>query len=228
MLRRRTAGVLLVTAALACGCTTSPDAGGPLPDGTQLVSAAAASFDALYSVGFDFTVSGTIPGLNVREVKGQANRAGLASGQADVQDSADRFELTFLVSGPTLYLTGQRGNQSEEPVPAWYSPGELLDPSHGVSRLLKGATGLKTETSENVQGVWAYRVTGELPRAVVSSVVPGIQTDVDVKFWVTESLPRELVRVWMQVPPPQPNEGAVMLELALSDVNVPVIMPPSR
>ncbi|GLY68192.1 LppX_LprAFG lipoprotein [Amycolatopsis taiwanensis] len=215
---RRIAGVLLAAAALATGCGPSPDTSG-LPDGTQLVSAAGASLDQVRTVRFDFDVSGTIPGLDVRAVSGQASRDGSASGKADVQDTVNRFETTFAINGPTLYLTDQHGNRTERPVPAGYNPAVVLDPSRGLPRLLTEATGLKTETKEDVQGVQAYRVTGELAGNVVSSVVPQIHSDVDVKFWVTQSEPRELVRVWMQVPPQQPNEGAVMLQLALSDMS---------
>jgi lipoprotein LprG len=230
MLRRVTAGVLLLILALASGCASTPDTRGPLPDASELLSAAATSFAALRSVRFDVTVSGTIPGLDIREVKGQASRDGglygTASGQADMQESTNRFGLTFLLSGDRLSLIGQQGLRREEPIPAEYNPAVLLDPARGLPRLLQGASELKTETKEDVKGVETYRVTGELARDVVSAVVPAIQSDVDVKFWVTQSEPRNLVRVWMQVPPRQPNEGAVMLELGLSDVNVPVSMVP--
>jgi lipoprotein LprG len=218
----RTRGVLLLILALVCGCEASPDTSGPLPSARDLVSAAEASFDILLTVRYELNVSGTIPGLDVREVDGQASRGGLASGHADVQQGTTRFQMTFLVDGPTLYLTDQQGNRTQRPVPAAYAPGVLLDPSRGVPRLLSGATELKTETREDVKGVRTYRITGDLARAVVSSVVPAIQADVSVKFWVTQSEPRQLVRVWMQVPPQQPNEGAVMLELGLSDVNAPM------
>lgn len=219
---RRTAGVLLLTLALLCGCEASPDTSGPLPSGSDLVSAAVASFDTLRTVRYELNVSGTIPGLDVREVDGQASRGGLAFGHADVQQAATRFQVTFLVNGQTMYLTDQHGNQTQHPVPAAYGPGVLLDPSRGLPRLLSGATELKTETREDVKGVQTYRITGGIARSVVSSVVPAIQADVDVKFWVTRSEPHELVRVWMQVPPQQPNEGAVMLELGLSDVDAPM------
>ena len=66
------------------------------------------------------------------------------------------------------------------------------------------------------------RVAAKIPKGVISSVVPGIKSDVDVKFWVDQAESHQLMRVWMQVPPSQPNEGAVMLELALSKQNVPV------
>lgn len=214
---RRIAGVLLAATALATGCGPSPDMSG-LPDGARLISAAAADLDQAHAVRFDFDISGTIPGLDVRQVTGQANRDGSASGKADVQESENRFQTTFAIDGPTLSLTDQHGNWTERPVPAGYDPALVLDASRGLPRLLRKATGLKTEIQEDVQGVQAYRVTGELAGNIVATVVPQIRSDVDVKFWVTESEPRELVRVWMQVPPLQPNEGAVMLQLALSEV----------
>ncbi|WP_091517226.1 LppX_LprAFG lipoprotein [Amycolatopsis sacchari] len=227
---RRTASVLVLVLALACGCAGSPDTSGPLPDGPGLVSAAAATMGQITSIQFDLGVSGSIPGLDIREVKGWASRDGgphgSAIGQADMQETTNRFELRYEINGDELVLTDQRGQQTREPVPAEYAPAGLL--SQGLPRLLTSATGLKTETKEDVKGVETYRVTGELAKDVVSSVLPQIQSDVDVKFWVTRSEPRTLVRVWMQVPPRQPNEGAVMLELGLSGVNSPPSTTPSR
>ena len=220
MLRGRTAGVLVLVLALTCGCTASPDTRGPLPDATSLVTAAAAGFDQVREFQFDVNVSGTIPGLAIREVKGQASRTGgpygSAGGQADMQETTKRFELTFAIVGDRLRLTDQKGVQTEEPVPAHYNPAALLDPVNGLPKLLRSTTGLETETKEDVMGIETYRVTGELAKDAVASVVPAIQSEVDVKFWVTRSEPRTLVRVWMQMPPRQPNEGAVMLELGLS------------
>ncbi|GHF24233.1 lipoprotein [Amycolatopsis deserti] len=224
MLRRRTAGVLALVLALSSACSAAPEE--PLPDGRALVDAAETSLNGIRSVRFDFSVSSTIPGLDIREVKGQASRDGgphgTAIGQADVQASADRFELDYVLVGETLFLTDTKGQQRQVPVPADYNPMTLLDPERGLPRLMSDATALKTETKENVLGVEAYRVTGELARDVITSVIPGIQADVDIKFWVTKAEPRNLVRVWIQVPPRQPNEGAIQLELALSDQNVPV------
>ncbi|HJQ46176.1 MAG TPA: LppX_LprAFG lipoprotein [Amycolatopsis sp.] len=220
MLRRGTAGVLLLLLALICGCSASPDTRGPLPDASSLVTAAAAQVDQVRAFRFDVSVSGMIPGLDIREVKGQAARDGgpygSATGQADMQESLNRFELTFAITGDKLRLTNAKGVQTEQPVPAQYNPVALLDPAKGLPNLLRSTTDLKTETKEDVKGVETYRVTGELARDAVTGLVPAIQSDVDVKFWVTQAEPRTLVRVWIQVPPRQPNEGAVMLEFALS------------
>lgn len=225
MLRRSTAGVLVLILALACGCSASPDTRGPLPDAGALVNAAAATLGSISSVRFDFSISGIIPGLDVREVKGWVSRAGgpagSATGQADMQESTNRFELSYQINGDQLVLTDQHGTRTQEPVPAEYRPSVLLAEGRGLPKLLTGATGLRTETKEDVQGVETYRVTGDLGKDVISSVLPQIQSDVDVKFWVTQNEPRMLVRVWLQVPPRQPNEGAVMLELGLSGVDTP-------
>jgi lipoprotein LprG len=148
-------------------------------------------------------------------------------GQADMQESTNRFELSFQIAGDKLLLTNQHGVQTEAPVPAYYNPVALLGPDTGLPKLLKSATGLATEAKEDVKGVATYRMAGKLAEKVVSSVLPGIQSDVDVKFWVTQSEPRNLVRVWMQVPPRQANEGAVMIELALSSTNSPTRVTPA-
>ncbi|WP_236795981.1 LppX_LprAFG lipoprotein [Amycolatopsis sp. GM8] len=225
MLRRRTAGVFLLILALASGCSSSPDTRGPLPDANQLVSAAASTFAGVRSMKYDFSISGSVPGLDIREVQGWASReggpAGTAVGQADMQESANRFELTYEIDGDQLILTDKHGTRTQEPVPAEYNPAKLLAQGQGLSKLLTSATGLKTETKEDVEGVETYRVTGELSREVITSVLPQVWAGVDVKFWVTQAEPRNLVRVWIQVPPRQPNEGAVMLELGLSALNSP-------
>ncbi|MFD2397088.1 LppX_LprAFG lipoprotein [Prauserella oleivorans] len=107
-------------------------------------------------------------------------------------------------------------------MPAQFSPARLLDPERGLRQLLTKATALETESREELQGVPAYRINGELSHAAVSALVPGIHDAVDVKFWVSENPRRDLLRLWVQVPPRQPNEGSVMLELALTDHNKPV------
>ncbi|PXY37449.1 LppX_LprAFG lipoprotein [Prauserella flavalba] len=219
--------ILLAVLALGLltGCT-SPDTSGPLPDGATLVDDSAKALRDLESVRFDFRVSGAIPGLSIRAVDGVAQRSdgryGYARGDADVQRHTDRAQYEYLLAGDRLRLTDRDGDQVEQAVPEQFVPARILDPKHGLYQLLTHATALKTETSEELDDVTAYRVNGELPRKVVSQLVPGIQADVDVKFWVSEQPNRNLLRLWIQVPPRQKNEGSVMLELALSDHNRPV------
>ncbi|WP_216214458.1 LppX_LprAFG lipoprotein [Amycolatopsis aidingensis] len=226
MLCRRTALVIALALGLLAGCTSSPDTTGPLPEPKGLVSAAADRLAELRSVRFSLGLSGTVPGLNIRSMEGAASVAGgefgWASGTADVQDELERTEYEFLLQGDTLYLTDKEGTRHERPVPTRYAPASVLAPETGIRRLLTSATELETEGKEELDEVEAFRVAGAVRREVISALVPGIQSDVDVKFWVTTAQPRDLVRVWMQIPPRKPNEGAVMLELSLTGHNTPV------
>jgi lipoprotein LprG len=227
MLFRRSVLAVLVVGLLG-GCA-SPSDSGSLPDGPGLVTASAQALNVLRSVRFTLGVSGTIPGLPVRQIDGDTTLDGgpdgTAKGHADMQLAMDRFQVDYVLRDDKLYLTHTDGTKQEIPAQPEFLPSALLKPSGGLHRLLTGATQLKTEIQEKLGKVTTFRVAAELPKAVVSSVIPGIQSNVDVKFWVDQAEPHQLMRVWMQVPPIQANEGAVMLELALSNQNVPVTVP---
>lgn len=226
MFSRRIALVTVLALGLTGACTPAPDTTGPLPDGRQLVTEAAESVAQLRSVRFTFGASGTVPGLDVREVTGRAvvngSRYGWARGEADLQRLTEREQVDFLLEGETVRLTDERGDTTERPVPAPYYPAAILDPDHGLAGLMADTTELETEGKEDLGEVSTFRINGSVAADVISQLVPGIQSDVDVKFWVSRQQPRDLVRLWMQIPPRQPNEGAVMLELELSEHNAPV------
>jgi lipoprotein LprG len=226
MLCRRIALVAVLALGLTGACSPAPDTTGPLPDGSQLVTEAAESLTKLRSVRFAFGTSGTVPGLDIREITGHAvvdgSRFGWARGEADLQRATEREQVDFLLQGESVRLTDEQGDTTERPVPAPYYPAAILDADHGLAELMRRATGVETEGKEDLGEVQAFRINGSVPAEVVSMLVPGIQSAVDVKFWVSRQQPHELVRLWMQIPPLQPKQGAVMLELALSEHNVPV------
>lgn len=220
---RRTALSLVLALAALGGCTTSPDTSGPLPRADHLLDASAEAMAGLRSVNFTFNVSGAVPGLSVREVEGVARREpepyGYARGAADVQQGTNRRQYRFVVTGETLTLEGADGETVNKTVPQPFNPARLLDPENGLRSLLTEATNLRTEGREELHDVPTYRVDGKLPQQVISTLVSGIHADVDVKFWVRQDPSRSLMRMWVQVPPRQQNEGAVMLELALTNHN---------
>jgi lipoprotein LprG len=230
MLSRRLVVAVFLVVGLLGGCSSSTDAGGPLPDGPALVTASAKALAGLRSVRFTLGVSGDLPGLPIRQVQGDAtldgSPQGTAKGRADVQETVNRFQFDYVLDGDKVYVTEKDGKHQEFPAPPEFTPAALLRPDGGLYRLLSNATDLKTEIEEKLNGVETYRVGGKLSKAVISSVVPGIQSDVDVKFWVEQAATRRLMRVWIQIPPIKPNEGAIMLELALSNLNVPVTITP--
>jgi lipoprotein LprG len=194
------------------------------------VAASAKALAGLRSVRFTLGVSGDVPGLPIRQIAGDAtldgSPQGTAKGRADVQESVNRFQLDYVLEGDKLYVTDKNGKHQEFPAPAVFTPAALLRTGGGLYRLLTKATDMQTEIEEKVNGVDTYRVGAKLSKAVISSVVPGIQSDVDIKFWVEKAATRRLMRVWLQIPPAKPNEGAIMLELALSNLNVPVTVTP--
>ncbi|MCU1682982.1 MAG: hypothetical protein JWQ81_3721 [Amycolatopsis sp.] len=231
MLRRRSALAVLLVVGLLGGCSSSQlDTSGPLPDGHGLVTESANALTGLRSVRFTFSSSGVIPGLPIRQVEGDATLdggpGGAAKGQADMQESINRFQLTYVLTGNKLYLTPKSGPVETVPAPAGFTPASLLEPDGALHKLLTSATGMQTEASELLGSVQTYRVAAKVSKAVISSIIPGIQSDVDVKFWVAENAPKELMRMWVQIPPVESNEGATMLELALSNHNVPVTVTP--
>lgn len=216
MLFRSVALVLLTVGALA-GCTARGD-DETLPAARPLAGAAADALADLGSVRFQLKVTGVVPGIAVREVTGVARTegAGSAQGDADVQWPDERIQYEFALSGKEVALDD--GDQlSTVDLPARLTPVRLLDDEHGLGLLLDRAARLRTETREEVDGVSAYRIDGVLRREAIATVVPGIHADVAVKFWVAEGGKRNLVRLWIQVPPRKENEGAAMLELGLSD-----------
>lgn len=214
---RRALPVLVLTLGLVGACSASPDTSGPLPGGADLAGSAAEALKDLRSTHFRLGLSGMVPGLPIRSIEGTANRDGTSAGHADVQESAEKFgDVTYTVAGRVATVSGKTAPPRTLAVPAEYDPATLLDPDKGLRRMLLAATGVTTEASEPLDKVDAYRLTGKLAGPVISEVVPGITADVDVKFWVREAGPHDLMRVWMQVPPYKPSEGAVMLELSLS------------
>jgi lipoprotein LprG len=230
MVRRRFFPVVLVLLGLLSSCT-SPES--DLPDGPSLVAASAAALDGLHTVRFRLSVTGVVPGLDVNEVDGQATRDqgpnGAAQGQADVQEPADRFTAGYTLVGDRLYLTDKHGVRRTAPVDPGFTPAAMLDPQRGLRRLLTGATNVRSERSESLDKVDTYRVGGKVGRDVISALVPGIRSDVDVKFWVRRDGDHELMRIWMQVPAQERTAGATWLELALSEHNAPLTIaaPPS-
>ncbi|MEC3980621.1 LppX_LprAFG lipoprotein [Amycolatopsis sp. H20-H5] len=226
MHRRRSVLAVLLTAGLLGGCTGSPDTSGPLPAGPELVNAVAETLLSLRSVHFTLGVSGGIDGLPIPQMDGDATldggKFGSAQGHADVQPGDTRVKLQYVLRGDEVTTTDTNGMLATLPVSEGYNPRAMLGPGGSLRRLVAGATGLRTEGRERVQGVEAYRVGGTVPAAVISGVAAGIRSEVVVKIWVSQAEPRQVMRLWIQVPPTKDHVAAVMLELALTRQNVPV------
>jgi len=208
--------VLVLVLLLAAGCTGLPDTRGPFPPGAELVSEAAKSFASVRGVHFAAGVNGVLPGFPLRQIEGDATLGdgGSATGTADVQDdNAGGGHLKFHFTVKDGQVMTDLGAGA---LPGAYAVGAFLGPAGGLKRLLDGVTDAKTEGRENVDGASALRVGGRVPAAVAHGVLAQVDADLNVKVWVSDTLPRRFVRLWAQIPPPGDHLSPVMIELSLT------------
>lgn len=244
---RRILVVITAVLLLVAGCTSSPEAPESDPPGASLVRDASAALRDVTSVRFDLRTQGALAGFPIRSIEGVATRAGWARGEVDLQLPDGRMQYEYELgdrpetspSGAptstardggsaaaahdrTVTLTDADDVTTTAVVPERFTPQHLLARDGGLRDLLGDATELSTESREDIGDVPTYRVSGTLPQADISELLPGVPDDVAVKFWVTDNPERTLLRVWLQVPPAKPNQGATMIELGLSEHNQPV------
>lgn len=213
--------VLLATGLLTTGLVSAcglPDTSSPLPAAKVLLDDSAAALRDLRDVRFEYSLNGRIPELDVRSAQGRASANGAAEGEAEIETPDGGADVSFVVEGDTVTVTAESGGTERLPG-ASPNAATLLNPDTGLPSLLAAATDVRTENREELDGVSAYRVGGDVDRATISRLLPGAWADVEMKFWVSEGEGRELLRLWLQLPPRTENEGTVMLELALSDHN---------
>jgi lipoprotein LprG len=222
MLKRRVLlGALGVFAAAVTGCSSSSDSGTPLPDGPGLLRDAAEATKPLRSAHFELAVTGAVPGIPVKEVNGDLTKepapAGSAKGNAKLDQFGQTFEVEFVLVEKKLYIKGITGSWQEfGDASRIYDPSAILDPERGVAKVLSSVQDPKSEGRESINGVQTVRIAGKVTKDVVSGVVPGVQSDVDIKLWVREDGKHEPVRATVEV---SPGNSA---QITLSELDKPV------
>ena len=229
MMRRILLVTLALTAAVATACSAEdpPATDGNLPDGKALLQDAAASTADIKSAHFTLAVNGEIPGLSVKSAEGDLTREGGAAGAAKGTVSMDLmgslFEGEFVLVEDSLYIKGPTGDYQELPasmVRSLYDPAAILDPDKGIAKVLRSVQNPRTEGSEDIDGVSTYRVVGRVTKDVVSSLVPGIDSDVDITFWLRQDDGHQPVKASVKVP-----QGTVDVTLSDIDKQVDITAP---
>jgi lipoprotein LprG len=226
MLRRILLVTLAFTAAVAtAACSSSddpPSDSGSLPDAAGLLKDAAAATAEITSAHFTLTVNGKVPGLDVKTAEGDLTRegdsAGAAKGNVSMELLGDLFEGEFVLVDDSLYIKGPTGGWQKLPasmVRSLYDPAAILDPERGVANVLGKVQNAKTEGSEDIDGVSTYRVRGRVAKDVVTALVPGVTSDVDIVFWLRQDGEHQPVKASVLVP----AEGDPTVDVTLSDVN---------
>lgn len=224
MMRRILLVTLALAAAVATACSSDdpPADNGSLPDGAGLLKDAAAATAEVRSAHFTLTVNGEVPGLSVKNAEGDLTReggpAGAAKGTVSMELLGDLFEGEFVLVDETLYIKGATGGFQELPatlVRSLYDPAAILDPERGIAHVLESVQNPKTEGTEDIDGVSTYRVTGRATKDVVADLVPGIDSDVDITFWLRQDGQHQPVKASVRVP----GEGDPTVDVTLSDID---------
>jgi lipoprotein LprG len=221
-LRRVLVGSVAVVGLVAAGCSDDPPpASSGLPDAQSLLNDAAASTKDIKSAHFTLKVNGEIKDLPVNSAEGDLTREGGPSGAAKGTISMDLFgqlfEGEFVLVNDTIYIKGATGGFQKLPaslVSGLYDPSAILDPDRGIARVLSSVRDARTEAREPAEGTPAYKVSGRIAKDVARPIVPGVESDVDVTFWLREDNKRP-VKASVKLP-----GGTV--DVTLSDVDKPV------
>lgn len=224
MMRRILLVTLALTTAVATACSSddTPADDASLPAAAGLLKDAAAATADITSAHFTLAVNGEVPDLPVQKAEGDLTREGGSGGAAKGTVSTDLmgtlYEGEFVLVDESLYLKGPTGGWQKLPASmarSLYDPGAILDPERGVAKVLSSVQNAKTEGAEDIDGVSTYRVRGRVTKDVVSKLVPGIDSDVDIIFWLRQDGEHHPVKASVQVP----ADGNPTVDVTLSDID---------
>ncbi|PWW65256.1 LppX_LprAFG lipoprotein [Actinokineospora spheciospongiae] len=231
--RRRFLGALAVVGVLVSGCTSNGGStpGGQtstLPDGAALLKSATEATRKIETVHFSLKVNGTVNAIPVQNADGDITRLGGGGAQGTVKLTllGQLIEGKFVLTPDDLYLQGPTGGYQKldaSLVTNIYDPSAILDPDRGVANVLGNIQDPKTEKRETVDGVDAFKVNGRVAKDVVSRVVPGVSSDVDLSIWVRDNDTRDPVKATVEVPQ---GDQTATVDLSLSEIGKPVTITP--
>jgi lipoprotein LprG len=231
----RRGGLFVVLAALlfalVAGCQgddtpaagSTGDAAG-MPSGAALLKTSSTSMAAVTSVHFTLAVHGQLSSVPVQDADGDLNSSGQAKGNAKLTEMGQLVQVDFVLTGGELYLKGPTGGYqklSASLATSLFDPSAILDPKRGVAKVLAGVQNPRTVDRESVQGTDTYKVTGTVGQDVVSSLVPGIGSDVTGTFWLGTDPKALPVKAEFAVPGKNGTAGATV-DVTFTDINKPV------
>lgn len=220
----RRLGTAVAAAALtvllaAAGCKGGgDDDAADLPDGGELLQAAADEMAQVETVAIQLEADTDLAGLPLRQVDCVITQAGAAQGTAQVEQLGQRVEVQFVVLDDTFHYQLLGGWQELPLAEAtdFYDPSAVLDPQRGLANLLRNAT---DPTVEGRDGD-AYEVTATFGAADLAVLVPGAADGTRGTVWIGVDRPL-LHRARFPVPAAGGGEPGT-LSASLSDFDQPV------
>jgi lipoprotein LprG len=221
--RRILLGMLALVAVVSAGCASkaNPPASGGQDAGALLSDSAAATRD-IKSAHFALKVNGSITGLSVHSAQGDLTKEGTAKGSVNMELLGNLFEGEFVLVDNSIYIKGPTGPYQQLPaslISNLYDPSAILNPDKGIAKVLGSIQNAKVDGNETVDGQATTKVTGKAAKDVVSSIVPGVSSDVDISVWLRQDNKRP-VKALVTLPGTDGKPASV--EVTLSDLDKPV------
>jgi lipoprotein LprG len=217
--RLTAAGAALLLA--VAGCSRGGD-GSDLPDGGELLQAAAGEMAQVETVAIRLAADAELANLPVREVDGVITRAGAAQGTAHVEQLGQRLEVQFVVLDGIFYYQLLGGWQELPLTEAtdFYDPSAVLDPERGVANLLRTATDPTVERRDGD----TYQVTASFRADALSALVPGAAEGTRGTVWIGVERPL-LHRAQFPLPAGAGEPGTLSVDLSEFDQPVDIRAP---
>jgi lipoprotein LprG len=210
---------------LAAACTGGAStASASMPAAGTLLKTASSTMAGVHSVHFVLNVNGTLSGVPVQSATGDLNSQGQAKGNAKLTTFGQLTQVDFVLLGKDFYLKGPTGGYSKVSaamVTSLFDPSAILDPNRGIAKVLSSVRSAQTVGREQVDGADTYKITGSVAKDAVSSLVPGLDADVQATLWVTADSKDQPVKAEFAVPGQGGSQGATV-DVDISNVNVPV------
>lgn len=153
----------------ACG------SGSNTPNPAQLLHDAKQSVDSALGLHFTLTsqnVAGSGP--LITGGAGDARRPSSFAGSLSVVDSGFTLSVKVVSTGGVFYAQTPLSTGYVKTDPSTYGfgdPGQLLDPSHGLSSLLAACTGATVRDSDRLNGELLDEVACSMPGALVANLL---------------------------------------------------------
>jgi lipoprotein LprG len=229
LLRRVLLGMSVVFAVLSAGCSSgnsNPPASGGGQDAAALLKDSANAMTNVKSAHFTLKVNGSIKGLSVHDAQGDLTKeggpSGAAKGTVNMELLGNLFEGEFVLVDDTIYIKGPTGPYQQLPaalIANIYDPSAILNPDKGIAKVLSSVQNPRFDGTEDVNGQATNKVSGRANKDVVSSIVPGVESDVDITFWLRQDN-KQPVKAEAKLPGTDGKPASV--EVMLSDVDKPV------
>lgn len=218
----RALGMLVVAGLTLAGCASIEPDVGSLPAGSELVATSGAAMRSVTSAHFAIDMTGPLAGVSIRNAEGDVDARGTARGSAGIVESGRLVKVNFVLLKGGFYVQDQAGGYRKvAPSGSLFGLTSILNPNHGMARVVTAMDGATTRATETVNGVNCYRITGTVAQQQIAALLPGIRSDAGATLWLAVGDAHLPVRAEFAVPGDHGSRPA-KVDMSISKVNVPV------